>query len=98
MSNRLTDSAVCLVADANALNPQMERLMRQMGQDIPKQKRTLELNPKHPVMEKLRGMVAENDTAPRIQDYADLLYGQAILAEGGQLPDPARFSQLVAIV
>ncbi|MEO1334412.1 MAG: molecular chaperone HtpG, partial [Myxococcota bacterium] len=45
LSQRLTDSAVCLVADANAMNPQMERLMRQMGQDIPKQKRILELNP-----------------------------------------------------
>ena len=96
LSDRLTDSAVCLVADANALNPQMERLMRQMGQDIPKQKRILELNPKHAVMEKMKTMVAENDTDPALQDYADLLYGQALLAEGGQLEDPARFSQLVA--
>ena len=96
LSNRLTDSAVCLVADADALNPQMERLMRQMGQDIPKQKRILELNPQHPVMDKLRTMVFENDTAAEIQDYADLLYGQALLAEGGQLADPAKFSRLVA--
>ena len=96
LSDRLTDSAVCLVADENALNPQMERLMRQMGQDIPRQKRILELNPSHPVMDKLRNMVADNDTAPEIQDYADLLYGQALLAEGGQLGDPAKFSRLVA--
>ncbi len=96
LSNRLTDSAVCLVADKDALNPQMERLMRQMGQEIPKQKRILELNPDHAVMGKLKGMVAENDTDPAIQDYAELLYGQALLAEGGTLEDPSRFSQLVA--
>ena len=96
LSHRLTDSAVCLVADANALNPQMERLMRQMGQDIPKQKRIMELNPSHALMSKLKVMVAENDTDPAIQEYADLLYGQAVLAEGGQLEDPAQFSQLIA--
>ncbi len=96
LSSRLTESAVCLVADEHAMNPQMERLLRQMGQEVPKQKRILELNPRHPVMNRLRTMVAENDTAPEIQDFADLLYGQAVLAEGGQLTDPARFSQLVA--
>ena len=47
-------------------------------------------------MNKLRTMVSDNDTAPAIQEYADLLYGQALLAEGGQLEDPAGFSQLVA--
>ena len=69
-------------------------LLRAMGQDPGKQKRILELNPHHPVLVTLRQLFERDRRDPRIGDYAELIYGQAVLAEGGRLEDPARFSKL----
>ncbi len=96
LSARLTHSAVCLVGDSGDMSPQLEKLMAQLGRDVPKVKRILELNPKHRLVDRLQAVHAENPDDPRLADYAHLLFGQAILAEGGPLPDPARFSRLVA--
>lgn len=95
-SPRLTDSACCLVADENALNPSMERLMRAMNQDVPKQLRTLELNPDHAVIARMKSMLEADKADPRLADFADLLFGQALLAEGSAPQNPQRFTQLVA--
>ena len=70
--------------------------MKAMGQAMPAVKRILELNPNHPILEKLHGLYEANPEAPEVKDYAQLLYGQAVLAEGGDLPDPGVFSRLVA--
>ncbi|KXK52224.1 MAG: heat shock protein Hsp90 [Chlorobi bacterium OLB7] len=78
------------------MTPQMEKIMRAMGQEPPRSKRIMEVNPDHPVLGKLLAMQSDNVSDPQLGDYIDLLYGQAILAEGGELPDPARFSRLVA--
>src|SRR5690606_5083242 len=94
LSNRLTESLACLVAGENDLSPQMEQLLRAMGQDPGKQKRILELNPNHPVLATLQKLFEEDRRDPRIGDYAELIHGQAVLAEGGRLEDPARFSKL----
>lgn len=96
ISNRLRSSAACLVADENDMTPQMEKIMRAMGQEPPQSKRIMEVNPDHPVLEKLLAMQSSNLNNPQLGDYIDLLYGQAILAEGGDLPDPTRFSRLIA--
>jgi molecular chaperone HtpG len=74
----------------------MEKLLRQLNQDVPKVKRILELNPEHPILEKLMKIFSEDKKSTVVQEAADLLYGQALLAEGSQPPDPARFSRLVA--
>ena len=95
-SPRLTDSACCLVADENALSPSMERLMRAMNQDVPKQLRTLELNPDHAVIARMKSMLEADKADPRLADFADLLFGQALLAEGSAPQNPQRFTQLVA--
>ena len=95
LSNRLTSSASCLVTAEGELTPQMERLMKATGQSVPKTKRILELNAGHPVMQKLREMFAASAANPAIAEYAALLYGQALLAEGGQLDDPGEFARLV---
>ncbi len=95
-SPRLTDSACCLVADENALNPSMERLMRAMNQEVPKQLRTLELNPDHAVIARMKSMLEADKADPRLADFADLLFGQALLAEGSAPQNPQRFTQLVA--
>jgi molecular chaperone HtpG len=95
-SPRLTDSACCLVADENALNPSMERLMRAMNQEVPKQLRTLELNPDHAVIARMKSMLETDKADPRLADFTDLLFGQALLAEGSAPQNPQRFTQLVA--
>jgi len=96
LSSRLTTSAACLVGEAHDLSPQMEKLLSATGQAVPPQKRILELNPNHPVLEKLGAIFEEDNNAPEISDYAQLLHGQALLAEGGELPNPGRFAKLVA--
>jgi molecular chaperone HtpG len=96
LSNRLTESAVCLVSDEHDMTPQLEQMMKAMGQEVPSVKRILELNPKHPILEKLHAIHEQDKNDPALEEYAQLLYGQAILAEGGELPRPAQFSKLVA--
>ena len=90
LSTRLADSPACLVATANGLSPAMERMLRAMNKDAPKEKRILELNGSHPLVEKMKGL--EGDA---LKDAVDLLYDQALVAEGSPVPDPARFSKLV---
>jgi molecular chaperone HtpG len=95
-SPRLTGSACCLVADEHALSPTMERLMRAMNQEVPKQLRTLELNPDHTVITRMKRMLEADKADSRLADFADLLFGQALLAEGSSPKDPQRFTRLVA--
>jgi molecular chaperone HtpG len=69
--------------------------LRQAGQEIPERKPILELNPNHAVISRLGKRFEGNPTDARIADSAKLLLGQAVLAEGGQLEDPAGFAELV---
>jgi molecular chaperone HtpG len=96
LSGRLTSSPACLVGEAGDLSPQLEELLRRSGQDVPKVKRVLELNPTHPLVTRLQAFHAAHPADERFTRYAELLYGQAILAEGGALPDPAGFSRRLA--
>jgi molecular chaperone HtpG len=96
LSSRLTSSPACLVGDEHDLSPHIAELLRRTGQEVPKVKRILELNPTHPLLPKLQALVERDRQDPALAQYAELLYGQAILAEGGQLPDPAAFSQRIA--
>lgn len=96
LSNRLRSSSACLVSGPNDITPQMEQMMRAMGQNVPPTKRILELNPDHDLVKKLQAAYEANKDDPRLAEYAELLYGQALLAEGGSLQDPARFSRLLA--
>ena len=95
LSGRLTSSPACLVGDKDDMSPQLEEMMRRMGQEPPKTKRILEINPNHAFIGQLRVMHAANDKAPELDTYARLLHGQAILAEGGTLPDPGAYSRIV---
>jgi molecular chaperone HtpG len=67
-----------------------------MGQELPPVKRILELNPGHPLVSGLRAAHEERADAPELTETAELLYGTALLAEGGDLADPARFAKLLA--
>ena len=95
VSGRLTDSPACLVGDKDDPSPQLERMMRQLGQDPPRTKRILEINPGHPFIARLAAIHAENAQSLKLKTYAQLLHGQAILAEGGALPDPGAYSRIV---
>ena len=96
LSSRVKESPACLVGEAGDISPQMRELLKRSGQDVPLTKRTLEVNPGHPVIVRVREMHAAAKDDPRLALYADLLYGQAVLAEGGMLADPARFSRRLA--
>ncbi len=96
LSGRLTSSPACLVGETGDLSPHLEELLRRSGQEVPKVKRVLELNPSHPLVEHLQAFHAAHPADERFKRYAELLHGQAILAEGGTLPDPAAFSQRLA--
>ncbi len=87
ISQRLTDSPACLVADEHALSGHLERLLKDAGQSVPATSRHLELNPGHALVKRLE---VEAD-GKRFEDWCHLLYDQAWLAEGGQLEDPSQF-------
>ena len=89
LSQRLTDSPACIVLDEQDMSGQMERMLRASGQQVPTQKPILELNPDHRMIKHLKD---EQDSA-RFEDWSRILLDQAILAEGGQLEDPASFVQ-----
>jgi molecular chaperone HtpG len=96
LSPRLTDSACCLVADEHAMSASMERLMKAMNQEVPKQLRLLELNPEHALLKRMKAMFEADKDNPKLADYVELLYGQALLGEGSALKNPQRFTRLVA--
>jgi molecular chaperone HtpG len=93
LSSRLTSSPVCLVSDEHDLTPRMQKMLEQLGQKPPKIKPILELNPSHPLVPKLHALFASNKADPRLATYAEVLLGQAHLADSGQLPDPAGFAR-----
>jgi len=96
LSTRLTTSPACLVSDADDITPTLEKMYRAMGQDVPKVKRILELNPDHPLVSGLRTAHEQRADDPNLPETAELLYGTALLAEGGDLADPAHFAKLLA--
>jgi molecular chaperone HtpG len=96
LSSRLRESPACLVGEVGDLSPRMRELFNRSGQEMPVTKRTLEVNPGHPVIARVREIHAAGKDDPRLALYADLLYGQAVLAEGGVLADPAGFSRRLA--
>ncbi|MBB4909721.1 molecular chaperone HtpG [Actinophytocola algeriensis] len=94
LSSRLTTSPACIVGDTYDLTPTLEKMYRSMGQPMPQIKRILELNPKHEFVLALRD--AQAAEKPDLAEVAELLYGMALLAEGGDLADPSRFTKLMA--
>jgi molecular chaperone HtpG len=96
LSHRLTTSAAVLVGDPGDLTPTLEKMYRAMGQEPPTVKRTLELNPQHALVAGLRDAYRQRPDDPGLAETAHVLYGLALLAEGGELGDPAVFVGRVA--
>ena len=89
VTDRLTDSPACLVTAEGGMSARQEKVLRDAGHDLPAQKRILELNAEHAVVQKLQGL----DDEGRFADWSSLLYDQALLAEGELPNDPAAFSR-----
>ncbi|MEQ1667533.1 MAG: molecular chaperone HtpG, partial [Sulfuriferula sp.] len=89
ITHRLTDSPACLVSDTNEIGGNMERILKSAGQVVPTSKPILELNPTHPIVLKVKAEMGKDKFA----DWSHLLFDQAMLAEGGQLENPAGFVQ-----
>ncbi|MGW0140388.1 molecular chaperone HtpG [Streptomyces calvus] len=96
LSTRLTVSPACLVADSSDLTPALENMYRAMGQEVPRTRRILELNPDHALVKGLNEAYGEREDRSDLSDTAELLYALAVLAEGGRPKDPARFVRLMA--
>ncbi len=97
LSMRLKASPCCLVTDEGDMDIQMEQIMRAMNKEVPKSKRILELNPEHAILKNM--LVAfENKKAAdgQIKNWSEILYHQALIAEGSAIKDPARFVQLLS--
>ena len=90
ISARLTDSAVCLVAEEHGMDMRLERFLKQHQQLGELSKRILEINPKH---ELIRGMAAAGPASDDLGELAELLFDQALIVEGEPLPDPGAFSR-----
>ena len=87
ITRRLTESPACLVADEHEMGRHLEQILKASGQQLPATKPILEINPDHPIVGKLQDEEDDN----RFSDWANILFEQALLSEGGQLEDPAGF-------
>ena len=96
LTNRLTNSPACLVVSEEDLSPRLARLLRAQHGQPPGQQRILELNPEHSIVRKLRERALADRDDPLIDDYAELLYGGALIAEGSEVNEPARFNEALA--
>lgn len=95
-SLRMVASPACLVDSLNGMSFQMEQLMRAMGQELPPQKRVLELNVEHPLVLRLMEMAGRDEAG--VEDFLSVLHDQALILEGGTIADPAAFVKRLSAV
>jgi molecular chaperone HtpG len=95
MTERLTDSAVCLVAGEHDLGANLERILKQHqpGAALPGGRRILELNGDHPLLQNLKTLAAQPEHAERVRQWTEVLFDQALLTEGSPIADPVAFAQ-----
>lgn len=96
LSGRLSKSPTVLVGAEHDYSPHLERMLATGINDAPKQRRIMELNPRNEVVQKLKARFDANPEDPAIGDYAEVLFGWGLIAEGSPIHDPVRFNQLVA--
>jgi molecular chaperone HtpG len=96
LSGRLKDSPCCLVGEEGDMDPRMEKMLRAMGQEIPQQKKVLEINPGHPIFETMNMIFEKDSSAPILGEYTSLLLDQALLLSGSKPKDPTLFAKYVS--
>ena len=87
VTGRLTESPACLVADQHDMSANLERMLKAAGHKVPGSKPILEINPQHPLVQRLKDEIGKE----RFADWSSILFEQALLAEGGSLEDPGSF-------
>jgi molecular chaperone HtpG len=97
LSNRLKESAACLVAEEGAPGAHMQELLRRLGRghELPPAKKVLEVNPDHPAVAAMRQLYERDKADPRLEKYGRLLYDEAVIAEGSKVKDPAALTRLI---
>jgi molecular chaperone HtpG len=95
IATRLTDSPACLVSEENAMGSHMEKIMKAMGQEVPAQKRILEINPEHPIILNLKARYEKDPKDAELEVWVRLVFEQALIAEGQMVPDPLAYSKRV---
>jgi molecular chaperone HtpG len=93
LTTRLKSSPVCLVVGEHDASPNLEKMLRQMKVDQEKQKRIMEINPDHELVVRIRDRFTANADDAALDDFAQVLYGYALLAEGSELDDAQRFNE-----
>lgn len=96
LSNRLTESACCLVAEEGDMGVRMEKIMKVINPDTPEAKRILELNPTHPLIENMRRINDASPDNPKLPEYAQMLYDEALLTAQIPLADPLAFAKRIS--
>jgi molecular chaperone HtpG len=95
LTHRLTESPACLVVDEHGMSPYMERILKANGRDVPAQKRILELNPGHPVVRSILRLSGDAERKQEVGEWSQMLFDQALVAEGSLPEDPAEFARNV---
>jgi molecular chaperone HtpG len=93
LSGRLTSSPACLVVADHDISPNLEKMLNQAKGETTRQKRIMEINPDHEILVKLRERLQSNPDDPIVDDFANVLFGYALLAEGSELEEPQKFNQ-----
>lgn len=96
LSGRLKDSPCCLVGEEGDLDPRMAQMLKAMGQEVPVQKKVLEINPGHPIFTSMKELIEKDGTIPLLEEYSRLLLDQALLLSGSRPKDAARFSRYLS--
>lgn len=96
LSGRLKDSAVCLVTGDRDFDPHIEQMMKAMGENYMKGKRTMEINPNHPLFKAMNALFAKDKDAEVLKEYSDMLYDQALILEGSKPADIGLFAKRVS--
>ena len=92
ISDRLTETPVCLVSAEHEMSANMQKILSKMGEGLGKEsKRILEINPNHLIFEAML-----NGNEDQVKNWSEILYNQALLTEGNSIPNPVRFSKLIA--
>jgi molecular chaperone HtpG len=95
LSGRLTSSPACLVVADEEMSPNLEKLLNQAKGESGRQKRIMEINPDHELVAKMRARLEANPDDPILDDFANILYGYALLAEGSEVSQPQKFNEAV---
>ena len=96
VSSRLVSSPACIVAGEADISAHLEKLLNKSGQEVPKNKKILEVNTKHEILKKMNERFEKNKDDATLKDMAELLFGYALIAEGAEIPNPSRFNELMA--